>query len=78
PLFVKYLGKINCAFVIASGTLAQRLPEGDSETTHSPVPRRGSRRVRCGSSQHFEIASLSLAMTQIILHTHLAFTPTQK
>ncbi len=44
----KYLGKINCAFVIASGTLAKRLPKGDSETTHSPQ--------RCGSSQHFEIA----------------------
>ena len=55
----KYLGKINCVFVIAT------------ETKHSPVPRRGSRRVRCGSSQHFEITSLSLVMTQIILHTHL-------
>ncbi|NJS16881.1 MAG: hypothetical protein HC787_08575 [Nostocaceae cyanobacterium CSU_2_110] len=34
-----------------------------SETKHSPVG--------CGSSQHFEKDPLSLAMTQLILHTYL-------
>jgi hypothetical protein len=31
----KYLSKFNCTFVIASGTFAKRLPEGDSETKQS-------------------------------------------
>ncbi|MEM6752554.1 MAG: hypothetical protein AAF630_06250 [Cyanobacteria bacterium P01_C01_bin.38] len=30
-------------------------------------------RLSCGSSQGFGIALLSLAMTQLILHTHLVF-----
>ena len=51
--------------VFVACPLAERVRQDveHSETKHS--------RGACGSLQHFEIALLTLAMTQLILHTHL-------